>query len=207
MSLTNNSDMVWAIYSESTAKVDTVSPAPTVTEFHTITDSLTPDRFMVPKETISINAARQVVEWAIHPEFSAAWTANAFLLKQITKTGESALKKALTGTSAVRRAVWACTKGVYDAGTAALKLTGYQQYDPAEQIATGFGILNSAGTCGTAWAAAAEREAGTTPRWALVVEETHIALAPAGELAERSSSLKSGVKTFLPLICKWVPRC
>ncbi|MCX8453707.1 hypothetical protein [Paenarthrobacter ureafaciens] len=206
VSLTNNSDMVWAIFSTRQANVRSIARNPTVVEFHLLADKLYPYGFMAPKETISVDAGPESLDWFVHPELTAAWTTNAFLLKQIAKKGEAALQRALTGASKARQAVWACTKGVYDVGTAVPKLISSPEYDPAEQITTGLGIANAAGTCGTAWTAA-EKEAGTAPRWTQVVDETHNALKPAGELAEKSSNLKNGVKAFLPLICKWLPRC
>lgn len=202
MSLTNNSDVVWALYSPGSAHTEKDDAY--VVEFHTLAASFYPYGFMAPNETVSLDAGPESVEWIIEPDLTTTWNANAFLLKQLTKKGLDALRTALTGKSAARQAVWDCTKGVYDVAHAVPKLRS-PQYDPAQQISEVLGVATTTGKCATSWLTA-QREVSTVPPWTQIVDETHNALKPAGELAEKSSTVKEVVNIFASLFCKVSPR-
>ena len=204
MSITNNSDMVWAFHDSAPAtEIRPQVQDAAIFEFHTLAKTVYPYGFMAPKEQVSVDGGSTTVEWAIHPELSAAWTANGFLLKQISKKGSDALRAAMAGDSATRRAIWDCTTAVFNVGAAVPKIIESPQYDPAEQISTGLGIVTSSGPCAKSWTAA-EREAGTAKMssWRQIVQETSSALKPAEELAEKSAHLKVAVTGTLPLIRK-----
>jgi hypothetical protein len=117
VSLTNKSDLVWAFHdSVQASSVTSQSQDIAITEFHLISRNMYQYAFMAPGEEVDIGGSTASLEWAIHPELSAAWTANDFLLEQLKKKGDAAFRLAVTGKSASRQAVWDCTKAVYDVG-------------------------------------------------------------------------------------------
>jgi hypothetical protein len=209
LSLTNNSDLIWGFYDPSAASsIQPLTQSGAVAEFHVLAHSLYPYAFMAPSETVSVQGGVDNLEWAIHPELSAAWTTNDFLLKQLGKKSEAAAKLAFTENSASRKMMWDCTKAVYEIGVAAPRIIQSSSYDPAEQISTGLGLATPTGTCARSWNAA-ERESGSArvSTWAQLADEAGSALKPAAELGEKSSFLKKAVLGTLPLICKVYTRC
>ncbi len=209
LSLTNNSDLIWGFYDPSAASsIQPLTQSGAVAEFHVLAHSMYPYAFMAPSETVSVQGGVDKLEWAIHPELSAAWTTNDFLLKQLRKKSEAAAKLAFTEKSASRKMMWDCTKAVYEIGAAAPGIIQSSSYDPAEQISTGLGLAASTGTCARSWNLA-ERESGSTrvSTWAQLADEAGSALKPAAELGEKSSFLKKAVLGTLPLICKVYTRC
>jgi hypothetical protein len=211
MTLTNKSDQVWAFY-DSSPTPTTITPVEQkveVEEFHLVASSLNlyPYPFMAPGEQVSSTSGAGTLALAIHPELSAAWVANEFLLGELKKRGEAALKSALTGNSATRNAVWTCTKAVYNAGFKVPEAITSPDYDPSKLLTVGLGTATSGGECARAWTAA-ECLAGATgvAPWAQVADEVDIALKPAAELHERMGTLEKAVKATAPLICQVLRR-
>ncbi|MDE8670571.1 hypothetical protein PY310_18485 [Pseudarthrobacter sp. H3Y2-7] len=210
VSLTNKSDMVWAFYSDSAVNVSQEAAELKVKEFHALASAgMYAYTFMAPSETISVDSPPASFEWVIHPDLSLAWMTNDFVLKQVGKKTPSALRSALTSGSAVRQAVWDCTKAVYDLALQVPRVLS-PQYDPAELIKQGLGIATSSGKCGSSWAAA-EKEAAAVaaplPSFVQMGEEARNALKGSGELAEKSGSLLKGVVALEKSVCKASTRC
>lgn len=55
---------------------------------------------MTPGQQVSATNGIQTLSWVIHPELSAPWVADEFLLDELKKRGEAALMSAFTGKSA-----------------------------------------------------------------------------------------------------------
>lgn len=210
VSLTNKSDMVWAFYSDPPVNPSSQEPQQKVQEFHALASvSMYSYSFMAPTETISVDSPPASFQWVVHPDLSLAWMANEFVLKQVVKKTTSALRSAVTSGSAVRQAVWDCTKAVYDIAVKVPKVFS-PQYDPTELLKQGLGIATSSGTCGSSWAAA-EKEAAAAaaplPSFLQVSEEARNALKSSGELAKKSGSLLEAVVATAKSGCKASNRC
>ncbi|MBT2568553.1 hypothetical protein J7I84_19040 [Arthrobacter sp. ISL-85] len=206
VTLTNKSDMVWVFYADTPVYPSQVAAEPEVQEFHALASAgMYAYSFMAPSETVRVDSPPDSFEWAIHPDLSLAWMTNEFVLKQAA----AALKKGATSGSAVRKAVWDCTKAVYDAAVKVPKVLS-PQYDPGELLKQGLGVATSSGTCGASWAAA-EKEAAATaaplPSFNQVGEEARNALKGSGELAQKSEGLLEGLAATAKSICKASPRC
>lgn len=210
VSLTNKSDMVWAFYSDSAVNTSQEEAELKVKEFHALASAgMYSYSFMAPTETISVDSPPASFEWVIYPDLSVAWMTNDFVLKQVVKKATSALRSAVTSGSAVRQAVWDCTKAVYDLAVNVPKVLS-PEYDPAELLKRGLGIATSSGKCGSSWAAAEKESAAAAtplPSFLQVGEEARNALKGSGELAVKSGSLLKGVVALEKSVCKASSRC
>lgn len=209
VTLTNNSDQVW-VFRHSAGAPLTITPVAQkveAEEFHLLAASLYQYAFMTPGEQVSYANDTGTLSWAIHPELSAAWIANEFLLDELKKRGEAALKAAYTRDSASRNAVWTCTRAVYNVGIKVPEAITSPDYDPSQLLTAGLGTATSTGECARAWRAA-ELEVGTArvAPWSQVADELGTALQPAAQLDERLGNLKKAVRATVPLICKTLGR-
>jgi hypothetical protein len=209
VSLTNKSNMVWVFQADSPVSIYQEEADLKVKEFHALAlAGMYSLGFMAPTETIYVNSPPDSFEWVIHPDLSLAWMTNELVLKQVIKKTTAALKSAFTSGSAVRKAVWDCTKAVYDVAVKVPQILS-PQYDPAGLLKQGLGIATSSGTCGMSWAAAEKEVAASAPlpSFVQVSEEARIASRGTGEFAEKSGVLLRGIKALARPICRATHRC
>jgi hypothetical protein len=208
MSIANNSNQVWAFRGSSGTTVTPLSQPGFVGEFHILAADRYAHAFMAPGETVAVTGGTGTLQWAIHPDLSAAWTFHDFALRKFDEAGETLVKRAVTGKSALRKAVWTCSKAVYDVGAQVPGIIESPSYDPAEQIRTGLGMGASSGQCAASWRSA-EREADNArlAPWSKLVGDVDDGLRPSAHLGRQAASLKMAVQGTLPRICAVFPRC
>ncbi|WP_307427615.1 hypothetical protein [Pseudarthrobacter defluvii] len=180
-----------------------------VKEFHALTQAGMDSRgFMAPAETIYVDSPPASFGWVINPDLSLAWMTNEFVIKQVVKKTTAALKSAYTSGSAVRKAVWDCTKAVYDVALKVPQILS-PQYDPAELLKQGLDIATSSGTCGMSWAAAEKEVAASAPipSFLQMSEEARAASKAGGEFAGMSADLLRGMKALARPVCRATHRC
>lgn len=201
MSLTNNSEMVWGFTdSFPVERLKTGTRSAEIAQFHNNIQPIYSNAFMTPGESLTVIGGAGALAWAIHPELSLAWTANAYVMGQFQAKSQAAVRTAMTEGSPTHKVVWDCTVAVFNAGAENLLTT--PSYDPAQPFKDGWDLGNSTGECVDSWNSAV-KEVGETkiPKWAEFSHNAGLALEPTAELGMKSTNLKNAAIGTRPLIC------